>query len=133
MPETGTIQLSQFIPQPPQKVWQALTDPEIHARWWAAGDVKAEPGASFSLDMGQFGKQACEVIAVEPGRVFSYRFGPATLNTTITWRLQPEGQGTLLELEQAGFDLNSPMGKMAYEGMGAGWPRILARIESAIG
>lgn len=32
----GLIQLTQFIPQPPAKVWVALTDPVLHAKWWDA-------------------------------------------------------------------------------------------------
>jgi uncharacterized protein YndB with AHSA1/START domain len=133
MSEAGVIHLSQFIHRSPAAVWQALTDPKVHARWWAAGDVKAEQGHRFTLDMGKFGQQACEVVAVEPERVFSYLFAPGLLNTTITWRLEPEGEGTRLDLEQSGFDLSSPMSKMAYDGMGAGWPQVLGRIEAAVG
>jgi uncharacterized protein YndB with AHSA1/START domain len=132
MSDPVVIRLSQFINHAPSEVWKALTTPEIHARWWAAGDVKAEPGHKFTLDMGKFGQQSCEVLAVEPERFFSYLFAPAVLNTTITWRLEPEAEGTRLHLEQSGFDLDSPMGKMAYEGMAAGWPQILARIEPAL-
>lgn len=32
----GFIQLTHFIPQPPPRVWLALTDPALHAKWWAA-------------------------------------------------------------------------------------------------
>jgi uncharacterized protein YndB with AHSA1/START domain len=132
MTEPGIIRLSQFIHHAPEKVWQALTDPRIHAKWWAAGDVKAEVGHRFTLDMGKWGEQPCEVVAVEPSRLLSYSFAPGTLNTTITWRLEPENGGTRLYLEHSGFDLSSPMGKMAFEGMGSGWPAILARIADAI-
>ncbi|HEX8811131.1 MAG TPA: SRPBCC domain-containing protein, partial [Terracidiphilus sp.] len=59
-------------------------------------------------------------------------FAPGTLNTTITWRLEPENGGTQLYLEHSGFDLDSPMAKMAFEGMGSGWPSVLQRIETAI-
>lgn len=34
--------------------------------------------------------------------------------------------------EQAGFDLDSNMGKAAYGGMGAGWPAILKKIGAVI-
>jgi hypothetical protein len=54
---------------------------------------------------------------------------PGSLNTTITWQLHPEGAGTRLFLEHAGFDLDSPLGKAALKGMGRGWPDILQRIE----
>ncbi len=133
MIKPGVIQLSQFINHSPAKVWKALTDPTLHAKWWAAGDIKPVVGHRFTLDMGQWGQQACEVLAVEPERLLSYTFAPGTLDTTITWRLEPEGQGTQLHFEQSGFDLDSPMGKMAFDGMGRGWPGILTRIEGAIG
>lgn len=55
-----------------------------------------------------------------------------TLNTTITWRLAPEGHGTRLTLEHKGFDLNAPMGQAAYEGMGRGWPSVLERLEGVL-
>lgn len=132
MSDPGAIRLSHLIHHPPAAVWQALTNPEIHARWWAAGDVKAEPGHKFTLDMGKFGQQPCEVLAVESQRLISYSFAPGTLNTTITWRLEPEGEGTRLHLEHSGFDLDSPMGKMAHDGMRQGWPAVLTRIDPAL-
>ena len=129
----GTIQLEEYIDHPPARVWKALTDPALHARWWAAGDVRPVVGHRFTLDMGpKFGKQSCEVIAVEAERLLSYSFAPGTLNTTITWRLQAEGRGTRLFLEHKGFDLESPMGKAAFEGMGGGWPKILKSIAGVL-
>lgn len=132
MAEKETIRLSRFINHPPAKVWRALTDPEIHARWWAAGDVKAEVGHRFTLDMGPFGQQPCEVLAVDPERLLSYSFAPGTLNTTITWRLEPEASGTRLHLEHSGFDPDSPLGKTAFQGMSRGWPGVLERMAPAI-
>ena len=130
MTQIANIQLEQFIKQLPDRVWQALTDPVLHAQWWAPGDVRPVVGHRFTLDMGPaFGQQTCEVLAVENERLFSYAFAPGTLNTTITWRLQPQSSGTRLFLEQAGFDLDSPLGKLAFNGMSAGWPNILTRIE----
>jgi uncharacterized protein YndB with AHSA1/START domain len=132
MIKPGVIRLSQFINHPPSKVWQALTDPELHAKWWAAGDVRPVVGHRFTLDMGPWGHQPCEVIAVVPEKLLSYSFAPDTLNSMITWRLEPENLGTRLHLEQLGFDLDSPLGRSAFEGMGQGWPKILERISSAI-
>jgi uncharacterized protein YndB with AHSA1/START domain len=132
MMKPGIIRLSQFINHPPAKIWHALTDPKILAKWWAAGDIKPVVGHRFTLDMGQWGQQPCEVIAVEPERLLSYSFAPGTLDTMITWRLEPENAGTRLYLEHSGFDLNSPLGKMAFDGMGQGWPSVLERIPTAI-
>jgi hypothetical protein len=44
----------------------------------------------------------------------------------------PEGSGTRLHLRQEGFDLDSPMGRQALEGMKPGWPKILARLDAAL-
>lgn len=128
MSEQNAIHLEQTYPQPPGAVWKALTDPGLHARWWAAGDVRAKVGHAFSLDMGQWGMQPCEVLAVEPERLFRYAFSKGMLNTEITWRLQAEEGGTRLWLEQSGFELDAPMGKQAMQGMAAGWPAILQRL-----
>ena len=132
MTEPGTIQLSRLISHSPAKVWSALTDPAIHARWWASGDVSAVVGHRFTLDMGQWGTQPCEVIAVEHERLFSYSFAPGTLNTTITWTLAAEGDGTRLALEHRGFDLDSPLGKTAFQGMSNGWPNVIDRLEGVL-
>lgn len=132
MSKPGVIQLDHVYAHPPAAIWRALTDPELHARWWAAGDVRPVLGHRFELDMGKWGKQPCEVIAVEPERLLSYRFATGTLNTTITWKLAPAGTGTRLTLIHDGFDLDSPLGKQALEGMGAGWPALLRRIEIVV-
>lgn len=124
----AVIHLEHHYTAPPSAVWRALTDPELHARWWAPGDVKAVVGHRFELDMGPWGKQACEVLAVEAERLFSYRFAIGQLDTIITWRLTPEGAGTLLTLTHEGFNLDSPMGKTAFEGMKPGWPKLLERL-----
>lgn len=122
------IHCDQFLPHSPATVWKALTDPELHARWWAAGDVRPVVGHRFSLDMGPWGEQPCAVLAVDPERLLRYSFAEGSLDTTVTWRLEPEGHGTRLFLTHEGFDLDSPLGKAAFEGMGNGWPGVLDRL-----
>lgn len=129
--ERGTIRLERVYAQAPRAVWRALTEPELLARWWAPGDIRAEVGHRFTMDMGPWGEQPCEVLVVEPERRLSYRFAEPTLNTIITWELTPEGTGTRLTLTHEGFDLDSAMGRRAYEGMKPGWPGILERIAAA--
>ncbi len=132
MSRPAIIQMDHFYAHPPEAVWKALTDPELHARWWAAGDVRPIVGHKFDLDMGKWGKQPCEVLEVEPERKLRYRFAMGSLDTIITWRLVPEGSGTRLTLTQEGFDLDSPLGKQAFEGMQSGWPSVLARLEALL-
>jgi uncharacterized protein YndB with AHSA1/START domain len=130
--ELGVVRLSRSLPFSAGDVWRALSEPELLVRWWAAGDVQPTVGHRFTLDMGPFGQQSCEVTAAEPNRLLAYTFGGRALHTTITWRLEPEGEGTLLTLEHAGFDLDTELGLGAYRGMGGGWPVVLEKIDEAI-
>ncbi|MBL7254939.1 SRPBCC family protein [Paractinoplanes lichenicola] len=123
----NSIECDQFVARPPAAVWRVLTEPELHAKWWAAGDIRPVVGHRFTLDMGSWGEQQCEILEVEPEKLLRYTFAEGVLDTTITWRLEPEGDGTRLFLLHDGF---AP-GSTALEGMGRGWPGLLRRVEVA--
>jgi uncharacterized protein YndB with AHSA1/START domain len=130
---TGRICIERVFAHPVAAVWRLLTTPDLHAKWWAAGDVRPIVGHAFTLDMGpKWGKQPCTVIEVVPERRLRYLFATTSLKTTITWELVPEGAGTRLTLIHEGFDLDSPLGRLALEGMGKGWPGIVARIDEVL-
>ncbi len=63
------VQFDHVYAHAPSVVWKALTDPELHARWWAAGDVPPVVCHRFQLAMAPRGKQPGEVLKVEHGRV----------------------------------------------------------------
>jgi uncharacterized protein YndB with AHSA1/START domain len=132
MNKPAIIELEHYYAHPLSVVWQALTDPELHARWWAAGNVQAIVGHRFELDMGPWGKQPCEVIEVKHERLLRYRFAAGTLDTIVTWQLLPEGSGTRLKLTHEGFNLDSPIGRKALEGMKPGWPKVLMRLKALL-
>ncbi|WFR84186.1 SRPBCC domain-containing protein [Arthrobacter sp. Y-9] len=133
-PETAenAIRLERHFPHPIERVWEAITTPELLARWWAAGDIAPVVGHRFTLDMAHWGEQRCEVLAVEPGRSLTILFAEGVLDTTITWRLESVADGTVLHFEHAGFRLDTPAGRQALDGMGHGWPGVLGRIETVL-
>ncbi|MFC9833020.1 SRPBCC domain-containing protein [Rhodococcus sp. NPDC127530] len=127
---TTKISVDQFIAAPPAKVWRALTEPELLAHWWAAGDIAATVGHRFHLDMPGWGAVPCEVIEVEPERRFVYTF---TENWTLVWRLAPEGAGTRLFLDHSGFDLDDKRSRDAFERMGPGWrDTVMPRLAGVV-
>jgi uncharacterized protein YndB with AHSA1/START domain len=72
----------------------------------------------------------CTDLEVDPGKRLVYSF---TEDWTLTWRLVPEGDGTRLFLEHAGFDLDTPMGRNAFDNMGPGWrDEILPRLANLL-
>ena len=124
----ATITVDQFIAAPPATVWRALTEPDLVRRWWAEGDVSAEIGHEFTLDMPGFGAQPCRILEAVPPERFVYTF---TTEWTLTWTLRAEGRGTRLLLEHSGFDLDDKRMSAAFERMGPGWrdvvlPRLAA-------
>ena len=123
----SSIECDQFIARPPAAVWRALTEPDLLAAWWAVGDIKPVVGHRFTLDMGSWGQQPCEVLEVEPEKLLRYTFAEGSLDTTITWRLESEGTGTRVFLTHDGFEPDSS----ALAGMGQGWPALIRRIEGA--
>lgn len=124
--DTTTFSVDQFISAPVEKVWRALTEPDLVAAWWACGDIAPVVGHRFSFAMGQWGQIACEVTVVEPPRRFVYTFDT---RWTIDWRLEPEGHGTRLLLEHSGFDQDDPRDRYALENMGPGWrDTVLPRL-----
>ncbi|MCL2463868.1 MAG: SRPBCC domain-containing protein [Micrococcales bacterium] len=134
MSQFATITCDALLTHAPDDVWRALTDPELIRRWWGAtGDLRPVVGHRFTLDMGGWGAQQCEVTAVEPGELLAFTFGEGGVGTTVTWRLAPEGDGTRLFLEHAGWDLDTELGRNGHRGMGAGWPHVLPRVDAALG
>lgn len=85
----NAIRLERTFAHSPEAVWAALTTPDLLAKWWAPGDISPVVGHRFTMDMGGWGQQQCEVTAVEPGTSITFVFAEGTLDTTITWARRP--------------------------------------------
>jgi uncharacterized protein YndB with AHSA1/START domain len=118
---TASITFDTYLDHAPDRVWRALTDPDKMRRWFMDSDFKPELGHRFALDMGRWGTTRCEVLALEPRTLLKISWQNPPLDTTVTWRLVPEGAGTHLHFEHAGFDLDDPRQRGAYDGMSGGW------------
>lgn len=134
MTDTLTIHCDQFLPYTPAQVWKALTTPELIARWLMPNDFQLKKGHHFTfqsvpLPNVKFGGTVyCEVLDFEVERRLNIswvdRGEENGLNSTVTWRLEPEGEGTHLYLEHAGFDPNRPLQHLGYQMMSKGWSRL---------
>jgi uncharacterized protein YndB with AHSA1/START domain len=132
MSGADAIHAEHFYGHAPSAVWAALTTPQLLVRRWGAGDIRPVVGHRFDLDRGEWGRQACEIITVEPERLLRLRFATGTLNTTLSWEQFPESGGTRLRLNHEGFNLDSPPGRVALEGMKPRWPKVLARLDTVL-
>nr|BFE87558.1 hypothetical protein GCM10020093_101590 [Planobispora longispora] len=81
-----TIEVDEFLPHPPAKVWRALTDSDLLARWLMPNDFKPVVGHRFTFAtqpvprVGFDGIIRCEVLEIDDGRLL--RIGWAGARST---------------------------------------------------
>jgi uncharacterized protein YndB with AHSA1/START domain len=141
--KTQSIVVEYELPESPEKVWRALTEPKLLAAWLMPNDIEPTVGHRFSFHTqpvaGWDGVVHCEVLVVEPIRrlTYSWRGGSTALqgyghaiDTTVTWTLtRTANGGTHLRLEHEGF---AP-GSYAFEKMGQGWRgKVAERIAQVL-
>jgi uncharacterized protein YndB with AHSA1/START domain len=103
------------LAEPPEKVWRALTQPELLTQWLMPSDDEiAERSADQSVPVNRSAPIECEVLAAEPNRFLRYKWretergkaGEAreTVDSIVTFELSvmPTG-GTHLRLVHSDF------------------------------
>lgn len=136
---TRSLVFERQMKHPPERIWRALTESHLISEWLMENDFVAEAGRRFTFRAtplpGWSGIANCEVLAVEPPRLISYRWGDGTesdsgLITIVTWTLTPRDGGTLVRMEQSGFRAPD---ELAFNRMGKGWPRVLKQLDIVAG
>ncbi|MBL8131788.1 MAG: SRPBCC domain-containing protein [Anaerolineae bacterium] len=128
------IHIERYYRQPPERVWDALTDPTHLAAWYMPNNFRAEVGHTFTFRTdpapGFDGLLHCEVVVVERPHKLAYTFrgGWMDRSTLVTWTLLPQDGGTLLRLEHTGFTaLSDPAIRTILE---SGWGTFLPRLDA---
>jgi uncharacterized protein YndB with AHSA1/START domain len=133
MAPSQSISREYELPFPPAKVWRALIEPELLARWLMNTELRPAVGQSFTFTLEPTpwwdGIVHCEVLELEREKRLSYtwRSGPESspLDTVVTWTLAPTSAGgTWLALEHSGF---VPGNQFAFDGAAKGWQRMVGR------
>jgi uncharacterized protein YndB with AHSA1/START domain len=125
---TRSVVIEREIPHPPEKIWRALTQPQLIEEWLMKNDFEPVVGHSFRLS-ADWGAVDCQVRAVEPNKRLSYSWAAYGLESVVTWTLTPTSRGTHLRMEQSGF---RPDQEQAYQGAKYGWQRFLASLEQVV-
>ncbi len=97
MADPRAVRVDEFLAHPPARVWRALTDPDLLARWLMPSDFRPAVGHAFTFRTdpwpGFDGVVRCEVPVIEPERRLSISWRGGPLDTTVTWTLVPRGPG----------------------------------------
>jgi uncharacterized protein YndB with AHSA1/START domain len=138
---SNTIRREMVMPQPREQVWQAITDRTTLAAWMYPNDFEPRIGHRFTFQVPANPKVGfdgltvrCEVLECEPPSrlVFSWSVGGPVDNTRVSFRLEPDGHGTRLFFEHAGFDLSQPFGDQAFKGAEYGWTKMLGQLATVV-
>ena len=122
----------------PEKVWRALTEPQLLAEWLLPViEQKLEPGGALILKKddpppGWDGIVNGRYLEIEAHKKLSYSWRVGDIDTVVTFGLTPTASGTRLSLVQSGF---KPQQKYNLGGARYGWRmmgdklvELLARI-----
>jgi uncharacterized protein YndB with AHSA1/START domain len=136
-----SIRREVHFPQSQEQVWQAIANSSALTEWMFPNDFEPRVGHQFTFrvppkpEVGFAGLVVtCEVLECEPPSrlAFSWSAGAPVENTRVTFRLAPEGDGTRLAFEHAGFDLSHPFGNQALKGAEFGWAKMLEQLTAVV-
>jgi uncharacterized protein YndB with AHSA1/START domain len=130
-----TIAFDFDLQHSPEKVWRALTEPELLAEWLLPTlGLELRIGASFTLKTqpypGWDGTVNCRFLEIEPQRKISYTWSVPFLETVVTFTLTPTTSGTRLSLVQSGF---KPDQKRESGGARYGWNMMGGKLADLLG
>jgi uncharacterized protein YndB with AHSA1/START domain len=153
-PDQDAIVAEIFIAAPPERVFQAITDPSQMPRWWGQRDMyritewtaDLRPGGKWSsVGLGADGttfRVDGEYLEVDRPRLLVHTWVAsfaASLKTVVRWELEPSdvhglrqsgpqrmGLGTMVRLRHHGFSGNA---KIAGD-HGQGWTRVLGWMQA---
>ncbi|MGZ3839823.1 MAG: SRPBCC family protein [Flavisolibacter sp.] len=132
-----SIQHEYFYPEPPEAVWDFLTQPKLLEQWLMKNDFQLVLGHDFQFRTNPVpalqldGIFYCKVLEILPLKKLSYSWkagpggGKITLDSLVTWTLEAKEAGTLLHLDHSGF---KEADFTIFAGLDAGWLKNLGKI-----
>jgi uncharacterized protein YndB with AHSA1/START domain len=137
---TKSIQREIRIPQPREQVWRAITDSAALAEWMYPNDFEPRVGHHFTFRVPPNPKVGfdgmvvhCEVMECEPPSRLAFSWTAIGVgDTRVSFQLEPDGEGTRVLFEHAGFDLSQGWSEQAIQGAEFGWAKMLKQLTAVV-
>lgn len=137
MPDSKFVYVT-YIRTTPEKLWQALIDPEFTRQYWCETHQESEwkPGASWRIMIpdGRVGDSG-EIVEIDPPKrlvvTWQNQFVPEMREegySRLTYELEPIGESVKLTLIH---EMDRPESKL-IDAVSTGWPHILASLKSLL-
>jgi len=127
-----------YIRTTPQKIWEAITRPEMSRHYYYANDVESDwkVGSPVRYKGGDGkGKLDGNVLEIVPPRrlvtTFSALYGPDTARdrpSRVTWDIEPQGEVCKLTLTHEDFEGITA----TYKSVGPGWNLVLSGLKTLL-
>lgn len=99
--------IDRVYPHPRERVWRALTEPEVLARWLMPNDFQPVLGHEFTFRTepgpGFDGIVRCRVTEIEPPNRLAFTWVGGPIDTVVTFDLTECQGGTRMVMTQTGF------------------------------
>jgi uncharacterized protein YndB with AHSA1/START domain len=135
-PATRSVIVEREMPHSPEKIWRALTQPELIGEWLMQNDFQPVVGHRFNFRAPPMpnwnGVTDCQVLVVEPHKRLSYSWtatgeqAATAPKTVVTWTLTPTAGVVLVRMEQSGF---RPQDENNFRGANYGWQKFVGNLE----
>jgi uncharacterized protein YndB with AHSA1/START domain len=137
---TESIRRELSVPQSQEQVWRALTDSTSLAEWMYPNDIEPRVGHRFTFRVPPNPKVGfdgmtvrCEVLECEAPSRLAFSWSARGLgDTRVSFRLEPDGEGTRVFFEHSGFDVSHGWTKQAFRGAEFGWAKMLEQLPAVV-
>ncbi|HEY8598506.1 MAG TPA: SRPBCC family protein, partial [Thermomicrobiales bacterium] len=123
-----------YIRTTPERLWQAVTDPDMTQQYVFGSRIASDwqVGSSYTYT-NEHGKAIeGEILAIDPPRrlVQTWRAVFADIpTTTVTWLIEPLGDSCKLTIQHSGID---PANTIASQGLASAWTQIASSLKSLL-
>ena len=140
MSQSDTRSYDVQIDAPPERVWKALTDPELTEKYYFGTRVESDwtPGGPIRYRNAEGGVDLeGEILEYDPPRRLSTTFRPTwapevegVAPSRVSWDIREDGGGSRLTLRHEGYDWSAPGADMVDGGWQQTVPAIKGVVES---
>jgi uncharacterized protein YndB with AHSA1/START domain len=122
--EGGVALFDRAYATSPEDLWQACTDPERLARWFAPVTGDLCPGGRFTIRFDDADTPRCRVVTCEAPRLVVWEWPVGEVASLVTVEVRPDGDGSRLVLR------HERLTGAQVAGYAAGWDTYLRSLEA---